>query len=147
NLAVLRTLSKSHGLAGARCGALLAEASIIALARKVIPPYAITEMTVETVAPLLQPEAIERMNERIALLLRERLRLAAAFAANPRFTKVWPSSANFLLADCADADDVLRRVRGAGLIIRDVRQPLLPNSVRISVGSVSDNNRLLESLK
>lgn len=147
NLAVLRTLSKAHGLAGARCGSLLAEASIIQLARKVIPPYAITELTVEAVAPLLAPEATSLMRERIAALVSERARLAGAFASNPRFTKVWPSDANFLLVDCADADDVLRRVRGAGLIIRDVRQPALPRSLRISVGSAADNDRLLESLK
>jgi histidinol-phosphate aminotransferase len=147
NLAVLRTLSKAHGLAGARCGALLAEASIIQLARKVIPPYAITEMTVETVAPLLQPAAIARMHERSAALIAERKRLAAAFAASPHFTKVWPSDANFLLVDCVDADDILRRVRSVGLIIRDVRQPVLPRSLRISIGSPSDNTRLLESLK
>jgi histidinol-phosphate aminotransferase len=147
NLAVLRTLSKAHGLAGARCGALLAEASVIQLARKVIPPYAITELTVEAVAPLLTDAATSRMRERIAALVSERERLAAAFAASPRFTKVWPSDANFLLVDCIDADEVLRRVRSAGLIIRDLRQPALPRSLRISVGSPSDNDRLLESLK
>ncbi|MEO6187014.1 MAG: aminotransferase class I/II-fold pyridoxal phosphate-dependent enzyme, partial [Steroidobacteraceae bacterium] len=57
NLAILKTLSKAHGLAGARVGALVAAPAIIALARKVIPPYAITELTVEAVAPLLQPAA------------------------------------------------------------------------------------------
>ena len=87
------------------------------------------------------------MRERIAALVSERARLAGAFATNPRFTKVWPSDANFLLVDCIDADDVLHRVRGAGLIIRDVRQPALPRSLRISVGSAADNDRLLESLK
>jgi histidinol-phosphate aminotransferase len=60
---------------------------------------------------------------------------------------VWQSDANFLLVDCVEADDVLRRVRGAGLIIRDLRQPALPRSLRISIGSVADNDRLLESLK
>ncbi len=38
NLAILRTLSKAHALAGARCGALLAHPEVIALLRKVIPP-------------------------------------------------------------------------------------------------------------
>ncbi len=55
NLAILKTLSKAHGLAGARVGALLAAPEVIQLARKVIPPYAITELTVEAVTPLLQP--------------------------------------------------------------------------------------------
>jgi histidinol-phosphate aminotransferase len=147
NLAILKTLSKAHGLAGARVGALIAAPEIIALARKVIPPYAITELTVEAVAPLLQPAAIAAMRERVRGLLQERARLAAALAATPGILKVWPSDANFLLLDCADPDSVLARVRGAGLIIRDVRQPAMPKSLRISVGTVAENNRVLESLQ
>jgi histidinol-phosphate aminotransferase len=147
NLAILRTLSKAHGLAGARVGALVAAPEIIALARKVIPPYAITELTVEAVAPLLRPDAIAAMRERVRALLQERTRLAQALAANARILRVWPSDANFLLVDCADPVDVLARVRGAGLIIRDVRQPALPCSLRISVGTPAENNRVLESLQ
>jgi histidinol-phosphate aminotransferase len=147
NLAILKTLSKAHGLAGARVGALLAAPDIIALARKVIPPYAITELTVEAVAPLLQPAAIAAMQERVRLLLQERSRLASALAVTPGILRVWPSDANFLLIDCANPDVILAKVRGAGLIIRDVRQPALPDSLRISVGTVAENNRVLESLK
>jgi histidinol-phosphate aminotransferase len=147
NLAVLKTLSKAHGLAGARCGALIAAPEIIQLARKVIPPYAITELTVEAVLPLLQPEALDRMRERVAGLLAERARIAQALGSSPRVRKVWPSDANFLLVEFAEPDIALARVRAAGLIIRDVRQPLLPAALRISVGTPDENNRLLESLK
>jgi histidinol-phosphate aminotransferase len=147
NLAVLRTLSKAHGLAGARCGSLLAAPEIIALARKVIPPYAITEMTVETVAPLLQESGVAAMRERVQKLLLERARLAAALATCARVTRVWPSETNFLLVDCPDPDDVLARARAAGLLIRDVRQAALPVAVRITVGTPQENDRLLESLR
>jgi histidinol-phosphate aminotransferase len=147
NLAVLRTLSKAHGLAGARCGSLLAAPAIIALARKVIPPYAITEMTVETVAPLLQAGGVAAMRERVQKLLLERARLAAALGNCARIARVWPSDANFLLVDCLDPDDVLARARAAGLLIRDVRQAALPASVRISVGTPQENDRLLECLR
>jgi histidinol-phosphate aminotransferase len=146
NLAVLKTLSKAHGLAGARVGALLAHPAIIQLARKVIPPYAITELTVEAVAPQLTDEAIARMRARVAQLLVEREKLAGGLARSPLITRVWPSDANFLLVDCTDPDEVLARVRAAGLIIRDVRQPALPKSLRISVGTPEQNARLLESL-
>lgn len=147
NLAILKTLSKAHGLAGARVGALLAAPEVIQLARKVIPPYAITELTVEAVAPLLEPAAVERIRAGVAALLAERTRMAAALAASPRIAKVWPSDANFLLVDCHDPDDVLARVRRAGLIIRDVRQPALPRSLRISIGTREQNDRVLESLQ
>jgi histidinol-phosphate aminotransferase len=146
NLAVLRTLSKSHGLAGARCGTLLAAPEVIALARKVIPPYAITELTVEVVAPLLAPTGIAAMKRRIADIKAERGRMASALGASPLISRVWPSDSNFLLVDTPAADDVLARVRGVGLIIRDVRQPLLPRSLRISIGTREQNDRLLGSL-
>jgi histidinol-phosphate aminotransferase len=146
NLAILKTLSKAHGLAGARVGALLAVPEVIQLARKVIPPYAITGLTVEAVAPLLEPSAVAAMRARVRELLQERTRLAAGLAQCPLIEKVWPSDANFLLVDCRDADQVLQRVRQAGLIIRDVRQPLLPRSLRISVGTPAQNTRVLESL-
>jgi len=147
NLAILRTLSKAHGLAGARCGALLAAPEIIALARKVIPPYAITELTVEAVAPLLEDAGVAAMRARVERLLGERARLAAALAASKGITRVRPSQSNFLLVDCNDADDVLSRSRRAGLLIRDVRQGALPTSLRISVGTPEENDRLLESLR
>ncbi|MGH8261445.1 MAG: aminotransferase class I/II-fold pyridoxal phosphate-dependent enzyme, partial [Steroidobacteraceae bacterium] len=37
-IAVIRTLYKAHGLAGARCGTLIAAPQVIALLRKIIPP-------------------------------------------------------------------------------------------------------------
>jgi histidinol-phosphate aminotransferase len=147
NLAVLKTLSKAHGLAGARCGALIAAPEIIQLARKVIPPYAITELTVEAVLPLLQPEAQAALRTRVAKLLAERARLAQGLAARSGVLKVWPSDANFLLVEFADPDKVLARVRAAGLIIRDLRQNQLPQALRISVGTPEENDRLLGSLE
>jgi histidinol-phosphate aminotransferase len=147
NLVVMRTLSKSHGLAGARCGALIASPELIALARKVIPPYAITELTVEAVAPLLAPAGIEAMRLRVQRLLAERARLRAALESLPGVLCIWPSDANFLLVEFTDPDDVLRRVRAAGLIIRDMRQPSLPRALRISIGTPAQDDRLLESLR
>jgi histidinol-phosphate aminotransferase len=146
NLLVLRTLSKSHGLAGARCGALLAAPEIIALARKVIPPYAIAELTVEVVAPLLEQAGIAAMQARIEEIVSERSRVQRRLSAIAGVQRIYPSDANFLLVQFADPDDVLRRVRGAGLIIRDVRQPLLPQALRISIGTGAQNDTLLGSL-
>ena len=147
NLVVMRTLSKSHGLAGARCGALIATPELIALARKVIPPYAITEMTVEVVAPLLQAAGIAAMRQRVATILAERARLSAALARLPCVLRQWPSEGNFILAEFSDPDAALQRVRAAGLIIRDMRQALLPQALRISVGTPEQNDTLLQALK
>lgn len=147
NVAVIRTLSKAHGLAGARVGALLADPAVIALVRRILPPYAIAGLTVEAVTPLLQPAAIAAMRANVVTILEERDRLITALASLSLIKKVWPSDANFLLADCTDATTVLGRARRARILVRDVRQPMLPDSVRISVGTPEQNSLLLDILR
>ena len=80
NLAILRTLSKAYGLAGARCGTLFAHPEVIALTAKVMPPYAIAQPTCETVLKLLEPTRLRAVRERIALIGLERERMARELA-------------------------------------------------------------------
>lgn len=146
-LVVLRTLSKAHGLAGARCGALLASPEIVALLRRVIQPYAVTQLTIEAVFAALEPATLAVSRERIAALLAERTRLATALAHTPGVTRVWPSDANFLLVEFADPATALARTHGAGLLVRDQRTaPTLGAALRISIGTREQNDRLLEAL-
>ncbi len=147
NLAILRTLSKAHGLAGARVGCVLASEEIIGLLRKIIPPYAMPQLTIEAALAALQPEQLIVSRERIATLLRERERLAIALRSFASVERVWPSDTNFLLVEFVDADRALAQLRTAGLIVRDVRsQPGLGKALRITVGSAEQNDRLLAGL-
>jgi histidinol-phosphate aminotransferase len=143
-LAILRTLSKAHALAGARLGALLAAPQLIQLARRVIPPYAIAQQTVESALLALEPQQLKESQRRIEELLAEREYLCAGLNGSPLVAKVWTSDANFLLVDCHDADRFLGNSLAAGLIVRDLRaHPALPHSLRISVGTRADHRRLL----
>ncbi len=144
---VLRTLSKAHALAGARCGVALADPEVIGLLRRIIPPYALAQPSIEAVERSLEPAALERTRERIAAILAERTRIAAALAGLPGVLKVWPSDANFLLVEFADAAAALARTHAAGLQVRDFRRtPGLERALRISIGTVEHNDRLLGSL-
>ncbi len=146
NLAVLRTLSKAYGLAGARCGALIAAPEVVALLRKIIPPYAIAQPTLEAVLERLGPRALAAARAELALLLRERERMTAALGALPRVRRVWPSAANFLLVELEDAGEALERGRRTGLLVRDARgYPGLGEAVRVTVGTPEQNGRLLEA--
>jgi histidinol-phosphate aminotransferase len=145
HLAVLRTLSKAFGLAGARVGSLIAAPEIVALLAKVIPPYSIPQLTIEAVLAVLTPPQIAIQRERVAQVRAERERLRAALATAPGIRRVWPSVANFLLVDVDDAEAVLRAAREARLLIRDMRS-VSPHSVRISVGTPEQNDRLIRSL-
>jgi histidinol-phosphate aminotransferase len=143
-LAVLRTLSKAHALAGARLGALLASEDLIHLAKQVIPPYALPQPTVEAAMRALEPEEISNSQARLDALLQEREYLRRGLEASPLVDKVWPSDANFLMIDCRDADRFMSNSMAGGLIVRDLRaHPALPRSLRISVGTRVDNDALL----
>ena len=146
-LVVLRTLSKAYGLAGARCGALLAAPEVVALLQRVIQPYAITQLSIEAVFRTLQPDQLAIAAGRVAQLSSERARLATALAAHPCVLRVWPSAANFLLVDFADPASVLQHTHAAGLLVRDLRRmPALTQSLRISIGAPDQNDRLLDCL-
>ena len=146
HLAILRTLSKAHGLAGARCGALVADPEVVALLRKVIPPYAITQLTLEAVLKQLEPANQNESRANVNLLRSERERLLAALPKLQRVARVWPSAANFILAQFNDAGVALQLARDTHLLIRDARgYPGLGQALRISVGSPQQNNRLLEA--
>ena len=146
NLCVLRTLSKAHGLAGARCGALLAHPDVIALLHKLLPPYAISQLTVEAVTRLLAPEPLADMRARTQTLRGERERVAQALGQLEQVRQVWPSRANFILAEFADAAVALARASAAQLRVRDVRgSPGLREALRITIGTAAQNERLLRA--
>jgi len=147
-LAVLRTLSKAYALAGARCGTLIADPEVIALLRKVIPPYAIAQLSMEAVLNVLDPAQLAISSARLATIVSERDRMLSAFAKLPNVTRVWPSAANFVLVEFADVPLALARSRGARLLIRDARgYPGLGRCLRITIGTPEQNNRLLEALQ
>ncbi len=147
-LVVLRTLSKAYGLAGCRCGVMLAHADIVALLRRVIQPYAITQSSIETVFAALSPAALVTMRRQVALLKDQRRYMVEQLAALPCVAQVWPSDANFLLVEFRDAAAALARAHAVGILLRDMRRaPGLEAALRITIGAPEENQRLLAALK
>ncbi len=146
HLAILRTLSKAHGLAGARCGTLIADPEVVALLRKVIPPYAIAQLSLEAVLRQLQPKALAESRANVELIRGERSRLMRSLPELARVVRVCPSDTNFILTHFNDAGTALQLARRASLLVRDARgYPGLGQALRVTVGSPEQNNRLLEA--
>ncbi len=146
-LVVLRTLSKAHGLAGARCGVVLAHADIIALLRRIVEPYNLAQLSIEAVLRALQPMSLAITRERVTLIQSERALLAEALRRSAAVLRVWPSAANFLLVEFQHPAKAFESARAAGLLVRDVRrQPGLERALRLTVGTPEQNRRLLAAL-
>ncbi|MBD8527695.1 histidinol-phosphate transaminase [Pseudomarimonas arenosa] len=148
HIAVLRTLSKAYGLAGARIGSLIADPALIAVLNAIMAPYPLPTPSVAAALRGLDEKAVVLARSRINLISEERRRLAAELAQLPEVSRVWPSDANFLLLRCADATAMYQRAQRAGIIIRrPAAHPALENCLRISIGTPEQNDALIAALR
>ena len=145
NLVVLRTLSKAHGLAGARVGTTIADPALIAVLQKVIAPYPVPTPVLQAALAALTTAGLAASRESIATIFFERQRLATALRALPAVRHVWPSDANYLLVEVADSAKAMSAGRAAGVVWRD-RSKDVPHHIRITVGTAEENNATLEVL-
>ena len=148
NLAVLRTLSKAWAMAGLRLGCLIANAEIISLLRRIMPPYPLPTPCVESALAALSNDGIAEMNRRVSATVAERERIDSALRECNAIIDVLPSRANFLTVRCIDSAALYRRLLNAGIIVRNVSHyPQLAHCLRFSIGTASENDRLLEAIR
>lgn len=144
NLIVLQTLSKAWGLAGVRVGFAFAQTEIIALLNKIKAPYNISTLNQQqALAKLSKPEEFEAERDEI---LTERERMEKELLQLPIVRKIYPSSANFLLAEVDNANNVYNRLVAKNVVVRN-RDSIIKNCIRITVGTKQENDTLLTELK
>jgi len=145
NLLILRTLSKALGLAGARCGAVIGQPQVISLLNAVQAPYALATPVVESVEEALAPRQLCEAEAAVEATIAERERLVRALLEYDFVVKVWPSDANFVLAQFDDAQQVMGRCREHKVLLRHFGGDL-SDCIRISVGARGENDQLLRAL-
>jgi histidinol-phosphate aminotransferase len=143
NLVVLRTFSKAHALAGVRVGYAISHPDVADMLNRVRQPFNVSIPALAGAqAALAEPEQPRR-----ALRLVEE-GLQQLQEALPRLgVKVYPTGGNFVLADVgADGSAVYEQLLRRGVIVRPVAGYGLPRCVRITLGTASQNERLIQSL-
>ncbi len=145
NVVILRTLSKVFGLAGVRCGAIIAAPAIIDMLSCILPPYAFPTPSADVVlAGLVDTSGLAK---RISILRAERQRVVKALKMLPGIERVLPSATNFVLVRASDATRLAKAAKAGGVLIRDFSwDTFTPGCVRITIGSPEQNDQLLEAL-
>lgn len=147
NLVVLRTLSKAHGLAAARLGCVLAQPVVIKLLDSIMAPYSVATAIANRAMTALADDNLALAAIRIKQLIGERGRLMNRLSTRESVEKVWPSNANFLLVRFRDLPGTRAFLESRKILIRDFSAaPGLQNCARITVGSCSENDLLLDTL-
>jgi histidinol-phosphate aminotransferase len=145
NLVVTQTLSKAYGMAGIRLGICYASEDIISTLNKIKPPYNVNELT--------QQRALEQLNDpnmvidQVSTILNERTKLIEALKAVKFVSKIFPTDANLILVKVDDASKRYNQLIEKGIVVRNrTNQPLCENCLRLTIGTASENKKLIESL-
>ncbi len=144
NLVVLQTMSKAHGLAGARCGFAFASPEIIELFNRTKPPYNVNELTQQAVLKSLQNK--EKTKTEIQEIIHNREFLAEHLNRFDFVKEVYPSEANFVLAKVENATQVYNNLRDKGIIIRN-RSSQIEDTLRFTVGTMDECEEVINALK
>jgi len=146
NLVITQTLSKAYGMAGIRLGICYASAEIIQILNKIKPPYNVNELT--------QKRALERVvdvisvKKEIADILMERNKLLKALLEVDFVDKIYNSDANFILIKVDNAKLRYDQLLKMGIVIRNrTTQPLCENTLRLTVGTSEENQKLMEAFQ
>lgn len=144
NLVVVRTFSKAYGLAGLRIGYAASHASVADVLNRVRQPFNVSNVGLAAATAALDDTAhIERS---VQLAIGERNRVAHELRTLG--LAVLPSAGNFVLVrvgpDAARLNDFLLK---RGLIVRPVANYGLHEYLRITIGLVPENDRLLVALR
>jgi len=148
NLLVIRTFSKSRGLAGLRLGYALGQAKLIAGLNRVKNsfnsyPIGSLDSTI-AIASLNDEKYFQQCKDRIidtrSWLKNELLGLEF---------EVLPSSSNFLFVQHAlrAASELYLELKSAGILVRHFKSPRIDNFLRISIGTDDECIRLVNALK
>ena len=146
NLVVLQTFSKAWGMAGIRLGMAFASTEIIGVLNKIKYPYNLNILTQQKALELLENE--EQVNVWVKKLIEEREKMAKYLSKLHFVNKVYPSDANFLLVAMKDARAIYNYLVESGIIVRDrSKVHLCENSLRITIGTMEEDNVLIQALK
>jgi len=143
NVVVTRTFSKAYGLAGLRVGYVVAHPSVVAVLERLRESFNVNNVALAAAEAALGDAA--HLARACAFNNSERAWLSDALAA--RGYSVLPSQTNFVLVDLGrDAADLERHLFDRGAIVRPMGGYGLAHTLRVSVGTRAENQRLLGAL-
>jgi histidinol-phosphate aminotransferase len=143
NVVVLRTFSKIHGLAGLRIGYGVAPADLIEVLHKTRQPFNVNSIAQAGALAALEDDAYVRETKRVidegrAYLQEQFSEMQVSFV---------PAVANFVMVNVGDGCAVFEKLLRRQIIVRPLKGYGLREWVRITVGTMEENKRLIGALR
>ena len=144
NIILLKTFSKSYGLAGLRLGYAVLNEELAAYMERARQPFNTNLLAQAGAIAALDDKEFLRKTRKVvwegkSYLYDNLKKLGLAYV---------PSVTNFILIDVAqDGLEFFRKMLKFGVIIRDMKQYGLKNFIRVTVGTMKENERFIRVLR
>ena len=142
NVVVLRTFSKIHGLAGLRIGYAVARPDVIEVLHKTRQPFNVNSVAQAGALAALNDDAHLRETKRV--IDEGRVYLQKQFSVMQ--IPFVPAVANFVMLNVGDGCAVFEKLLRRKIIVRPLKGYGLTEWVRISVGTMEQNKKLIAAL-
>jgi histidinol-phosphate aminotransferase len=143
NVIVLRTFSKIHGLASLRVGYGIARPELIEVLQKTRQPFNVNGIAqVGALAALRDNEHLCKSKDTVDV---GRVYFENEFRAMK--LKFNPSAGNFVFVNVGDGPAVFKKLLAMKIIVRPLRGYNLPEWLRITVGTMEQNEKCIAALK
>ena len=144
NLLVARTFSKSAGLAALRVGVLFGDPALLSIMRRACTPYPVNSAALVAAEAAIRDRQFLRNYTREVLQSRAMLEKGLARLG----ARIYPSSANFVLADFGSkARRLVSELERKGILVRARRDFPHQGFVRISAGTRADTRKVLRAME
>ncbi len=141
NLFITRTFSKAFGLASLRCGYVISQKDNIKQLLKIRGPYDVN-MCAKT-AVLAALGNIKYMTSYVKRIMEKSKPKLEEFLTKKKIT-FFPSKANFLLIKVSQPEKVYKFLKKKGILVRPRNDPVIKNTIRISIGTVRETERFIK---
>jgi histidinol-phosphate aminotransferase len=144
NLIVTRTFSKAYGLAGLRAGYGISNKIIADLLNRVRQPFNVNSLALAGACAAL--DDLEHLEKSIQVNKDGLEQLTTAF--NSLSLEYIPTAGNFLSFDLGQAaQPVYLELLKRGVIVRPVANYSMPNHLRVTIGTLLENEMFINALK
>ncbi|MFI6683353.1 Rv2231c family pyridoxal phosphate-dependent protein CobC [Streptomyces sp. NPDC050485] len=147
-LVVLRSLTKTWGLAGLRIGYVLADPGTVAALQRAQPLWPVSTPALVAAGACVEPRALAEAEAAAVRIAGDRAHLLAGLGEFDEVLAVEPAEGPFVLIRVEGAAEVRERLRGLGFAVRrgDTFPGLGPEWLRLAVRDRPTTNRFLQAL-
>ncbi len=143
NIALLRSMTKDHGLAGVRLGYLAAQPSVVQATRRLQPAWSVNAVAQAVGIAALADGAHVAAARSVIRESKHYLYTQLAAIDLPTL----PSAANFILVRVGDAGRVRQALLRRGIAVRDCASFGLPAYIRIAIRRLDECASLVAALR